>query len=116
MPNDKPAIVARDAAEAAMHAAAAQAGKVGVKTSEFWVSILGAAALPICIALIPTPFGAIAGAGIVAAAAAYANSRGNVKAALAQGAMTALSGVSQVPGPIGEAAGVAGAVIGAAAK
>ena len=115
---DKPSIVARDAAVAAAQAAAAKAGTSGVKTSEFWVSVLAAAGSVACLAFIPTPFGAIAAAGVAACAGVYANSRGNVKAALGAGALSALHGVAVAEGnnAVGQMAGGAEAIVGAAAK
>lgn len=114
---DKPGIIARDAAQAAAHAAVQAGGKSGVKTSEFWVSVGSAILGTVGLALIPTPFGAIAATALAIGAGAYATSRGNVKAALVQAGMSALGGVaSSVPGAVGTVAGAAAAVIQAEAK
>ena len=106
----KPAVVLRDAAEAALHAAAAQAGKSGVKTTEFWATVLGAGASVALGIVLPTPFGLIAAGAIAAGTAAYSFSRGNVKAALGAAAVNALGAAAKVPGVVGEVAGTAAVV------
>jgi hypothetical protein len=109
---DKPGIIARDAAQAAAHAAVQAGGRSGVKTSEFWVSIGSAILGTVCLALIPTPFGAIGATALAIGAGAYANSRGNVKGALVSAGMSVLNGVAQgVPGTVGTVAGAAAAVV-----
>ena len=113
--NDKPGIAARDAALEALHAAAAQASKPGVKTSECWLNIGAGAVGALAIALAPTPFGLIIAGALSAGAAAYAVSRGSLKKALGAAAVDALAGVAAgVPGPIGDAAKVAGGVVSSA--
>jgi hypothetical protein len=112
---DKPGVIATEAAQTAAHAAVAAAGKTGVKTSEFWVSIGAAIAGVVCVALIPTPFGAIAAGAIGYGAAKYAESRGNVKASLGTAALNALGAIAQqVPGPVGKVAAVAATAVAAA--
>jgi alpha-D-ribose 1-methylphosphonate 5-triphosphate diphosphatase PhnM len=113
----KPIEAFNAAFDAAAHAAIAKSHTSGVKTSEFWVTVLGAAAA----AVLAIPTLGLGTAGIIAAGAigvgvsAYSVSRGNVKASLASAGLNALANASKaVPGPMGEAAQVAAAIIGAA--
>jgi hypothetical protein len=99
-----------------MHAAAQNAAKTGVKTSEFWVSVGAAAAGVLCALLVPTPFGMIAAAGVGAAAAVYSTSRGNVKAAALGAVGAAAAAASSAGGIVGEVGTAVGVVAGAATK
>lgn len=70
-----------DAAHAAIQSASENAGKVGWKTSEFWFGVFAAAAAVVAPAVIPGVGGFVTAAALPVAAAVYAKSRGDVKAA-----------------------------------
>lgn len=70
-----------DAAHAAIASASENAGKVGWKTSEFWFGVFAAAAAVVAPVLLPGVGGIVTAAALPVAAAVYAKSRGDVKAA-----------------------------------
>jgi len=117
--SNKPSVVARDAAIAALHAAKEQAAKPGPHTSEFWFSLVGgaltAAAAAATTVLAGPVAGAIVAASLGSAIVTYNQSRGSVKAAIGEAAITALGDIAKdAPGtPVGDAAVIASTVVGA---
>ncbi|HET7485829.1 MAG TPA: hypothetical protein VFJ64_10715 [Solirubrobacterales bacterium] len=111
MNTSKPIVAINDAAHAAAVAAAKNAGKPGVRTSELWVSIAGVALAALAGLVLPGAAAVAVPVAIGAAAATYAASRGSVKSS----ALAAAAAVAQtVPGPLGELAGDAAAIVEAA--
>jgi len=109
----KPAVVVRDAAQAAA-AAAANAAKKGLKSSEFWVSVGAGVLGTLAALLLPTPAGPIAALVLGGAAVGYSTSRGNVKAAALGAVNAGLDAAAGAGGVVGDVATVVKAVEGAA--
>lgn len=86
-----PTAALESAAQSAINAAAQNAASTGVKTSEFWVYVLAAAASTLATILIPGVGGAVLAGILGAGAAVYGHSRGNVKAAALAGASAGLA-------------------------
>ena len=115
--DDKPSITARNAALAALHAAASKATKPGATSSELWLSLLGIAVTTAATVAGGPVIGGIVALGVGSAVATYNASRGSVKKALGSAAIAALGGIAQAaPGPLGDAATVAETVIATATK
>jgi hypothetical protein len=113
MPGTKPIIALTEAAQAAAAAAkqananaAGNAAKPGIKTTEFWVTVLGAAGAVLAGALLPTPIGPIAAAAIGLGSFGYSRSRGDVKAAALAAVQGAASAAAGEGGTLGDVGGI----------
>jgi hypothetical protein len=108
---------AKAGAQAALHAAVEQASKAGWRSSEFWITVGGAGLAAFLALAVANPIGMIAAGVVTAGVAAYGASRGSVKKALGTAALAGLSQVAkEIPGEVGQIAGVVGAVVSAAGK
>jgi hypothetical protein len=105
-----------DAAQAALSAAAQNAASTGVKTSEFWVSVLAAGGAVLAGVLIPGVGGMIVAGVVTAGAAAYSHSRGNVKQSALAGAAAGLAAAASSTNTTLAMAGKAGEAVIATVK
>lgn len=108
MNSSKPIVAFNAATHAA--AAAANASKPGLKTSEMWVGIGAAALAAVAGVFIPGLGAAAVPVALGLVSAGYAISRGNVKGA----ALAAATAAKAIPGPVGQIATDTEAIVEAA--